>query len=149
MHRRFAIAALVLTVAGAGARAQDGIVLDGAEEPAFTLDTAACPNFLAGIWLATSQQDVGRGGEQALWHVTEALVLDASGVLELAFASGIAGDETEETKSYGVWAATAGARGDRCALTLSFDEGESWTLDVTASSRTRMQAGGQAFTRAR
>lgn len=146
MRRSLVLAALL---AVAPAHAEGEVTAEAPGAPAFRLDSAACPAFLSGIWLANSQQDVGRGGDPAIWHVTQALVLDASGRLEFAFAAGIAGDEPEETKTFGAWTAGPGAAAETCALTLVFEESERRTLSVTATSQTRMQAGGQSFTRAR
>lgn len=118
-------------------------------EAPFAFDNTTCPVFMAGIWLANSQQDVGRGGEQALWHVTEALVLNEGGKLELAFASGISGDEPVETKTFGAWTAAPGATENSCALTLAFEEGERRMSPVAVHAETRILVDGQAFTRIR
>lgn len=115
----------------------------------FVFDNAACPTFLAGIWLANSQQDIGTDGAPALWHVTEALVLNANGILELAFASGVAGEEPEETKTPGAWTAGAGAAKDRCTLDLAFEGGARRRSEVAVISETRIRVDGQPFTRIR
>ncbi|MFT3810675.1 MAG: hypothetical protein QM698_12215 [Micropepsaceae bacterium] len=141
---------LLFALAVLPAMAQDGD--DGADVAAgapFTFDNTACPAFLTGVWLANSQQDVAPGPDQALWHVTEAMVFNADGVLEHAFASGVAGDEPEETKTFGTWLATPGPAKDRCAVTFTFEEGERRASEVVVTAETRMSIDGQAFTRAR
>jgi hypothetical protein len=116
-------------------------------EPPFTFDNTVCPAFLTGIWLANSQQDVAPGPDQALWHVTEALVLNEGGVLEQAFASGISGDEPEETKTFGVWTAGPGSAADRCAFAFTFEEGARMAGEVKVLTRARILVDGQAFAR--
>lgn len=116
-------------------------------EAGFVFDNATCPAFLTGIWLANSQQDVAPGADQAIWHVTQAMVFNADGTLERAFASGVAGDDPEETKTYGTWQAGPGPEKDRCALSLTYEEGQSEADGVTVLTRTRILLGGQPFTR--
>ena len=142
-------AVLLLALAGLPAYAQDGEDGVDAAVPAFTFDNASCPIFLTGIWLANSQQDVAPGPEQALWHVTEAIVFNADSVLEHAFASGVAGEEPEETKTFGTWAAGPGAAKDRCTLAIVFEEGEKRASEVVVSAANRVMIDGQPFTRAR
>lgn len=146
MRPALALAALLALPAAA----QDGE--DGAPdtgEPVFAFDNAACPAFLTGVWLANSQQDIGKGGAQALWHVTEAMVLNETGISERAFAAGVAGDEPEETKTAGTWAAGPGAAKDRCNLAFVYEEGERQSSEVTVESQSRIQVDGQPFTRLR
>ena len=146
MLRRVTLIAVMLL---ATAAAQDEP--DGEPEPdtPFKLDNTACPTFLTGIWLANSQQDVAPGPDQALWHVTAALVLNPDGKVEQAFAAGVAGDEPEETKTFGTWLAGPGSAKDRCTLAIVFEEGEQRTAEVTATTGTRILIDGQAFPRAR
>lgn len=144
MLRRSALIAALLVAPAAAQEEPDGTA--GAEPP-FIFDNATCPGFLTGIWLANSQQDVAPGPDQALWHVTEALVLNESGVLERAFAAGISGDEPEETKTFGTWATGAGSAADRCTLSFVFEEGQRQMGEVVVLTRTRILVDGQAFTR--
>ncbi len=146
MLRRFALCAVIALPSAVAQEEPDG---DPAADAPFVFDNAACQVFLAGIWLANSQQDIGTGGAQALWHVTEALVLNDTGVAELAFASGVAGDEPEETKTAGTWTAAPGDAPDRCVLALAFEEGQRQDSAVTVTAETRIQVDGQAFTRLR
>lgn len=146
MLRCFALcAALFVTPVTAQEGAEGDVIVD----PPFTLDNSACPAFLTGIWLATSQQDVAPGPGEALWSVTEAMVFNAGGMLEHAFASGVAGDEPEETKTFGTWTAGPGAAPDRCALSLVFEEGETRAGEVVVTGQTGITIDGQAFTRIR
>lgn len=142
MLRRAVLAALLLFPAALAAEEEPNAA---APDAPFTLDNSACPAFLTGIWLANSQQDLGG----ALWHVTEALVFNPDGRIEQAFAAGTAGDDPEETKTFGTWTAGPGATSDRCAVTLIFEEGETRSVDVAALTGTRVLIEGQAFTRAR
>ncbi len=142
MLRCFALCAVLLATPVAAQEEAEG---DAAAEAPFTLDNAACPAFLAGIWLANSQQDFGG----AIWHVTEALVLNPNGVVELAFAAGVSGDEPEETKTFGTWVAGPGSAKDRCALIIAFEEGERRIVEAAALTATQIRVDGQAFTRAR
>ena len=144
--RAVVLCALMLA---APAAAQDGDDSAAPVEAAFTFDNTTCPAFLTGVWLANSQQDVAPGPDQALWHVTEAIVFNADGVLEHAFASGVAGDEPEETKTFGTWIASPGTTKNRCTLAITFEEGETRTSEVAVTAQTRMTIDGQAFTRAR
>ncbi len=147
MRARFVLAALVCLMPAMAQDGEEGI--DTGPETAFTFDNTACPAFLSGVWLANSQQDVAPGPDQALWHVTEAMVFNADGVLEHAFASGVAGVEPEETKTFGTWAAAAGPAKDRCAVSFTFEEGERRMSEVVVNAETRIAIDGQAFTRAR
>lgn len=145
MRARFALALLLPLLP---ALAQEEPPGEAEPEPAFKLDNAACPDFLTGIWLANSQQDVAPGPDQAIWHVTEAMVFNGDGTLEHAFASGVSGDEPEETKTFGVWTAGPGRAEDRCVVSLVFEEGEQRTAEVLAVTRTSILLDGQALTRA-
>lgn len=145
MRARFVLALPLLLMQ---ALAQEEPPGEAASEPDFKLDNTACPTFMVGIWLANSQQDVAPGADQAIWHVTEAMVFNADGTLEHAFASGVSGDEPEETKTFGVWTAGPGSAPDRCAVSLSLEEGERRAAEVLALTRTSILLDGQAFTRA-
>lgn len=147
MRARFIFAAVLCLTPACAQGAEESA--EGAAETAFTFDNTACPAFLTGVWLANSQQDVAPGPDQALWHVTEAMVFNADGVLEHAFASGVAGDEPEETKTFGTWTAAPGPMKDRCAVNFTFEEGERRTSEVVVTAETRIAIDGQAFTRAR
>ena len=82
-------------------------------------------------------------------HVTEALVFNPDGRIEQAFAAGTAGEEPQETKTFGAWTAGPGRAKDRCALSLVFEEGERRDVEVAALAATRILVDGQPFTRAR
>ena len=145
MLRRAALAVLAALAMPPVALAEEDGPDETAPDAPFTLDNAACSAFLTGIWLANSQQDFGG----ALWHVTEALVFNPDGRLEQAFAAGTAGEDPEETKTFGAWTAGPGGAADRCAVTIVFEEGETRALEVAALTGTRILVDGQAFTRAR
>lgn len=145
MLRRFALCAVLALAPAAAQEEPDG---PADTETAFVFDNTACPVFLTGIWLANSQQDVAPGPDQALWHVTEAMVFNADGTLEHAFASGISGDTPEETKTFGTWTAAPGQVKDRCNLAFVLEEGEKRSGEVAVLARTRILLDGQPFTRA-
>ena len=145
MLRRAALAVLAALAMPPVALAEEDGPDEAAPDAPFTLDNAACPAFLTGIWLANSQQDFGG----ALWHVTEALVFNPDGRIEQAFAAGTAGEEPQETKTFGAWTAGPGTAKDRCALSLVFEEGERRDVEVAALAATRILVDGQPFTRAR